>query len=243
MNNKGFIATSLIYSFFLVFVAVMASILATYAHNRILVNNVNEGIVDDLNTTVSEKYLVIKNILQNSDFEESGSWSLSNAAITVVPDPIPDPLPEGFKIISYRGMKSLKINPGNSDIREENLTLEKDHYYYLRYYIFRNGPIGGTSRFTLEGPATYDFNLSFITPAIYANWDLKSNIIPVLVAGNYTLRNVNTGISGDFVDLNIDSLMLIDVTELVNVSGSVATAKDYLDTFDYFEGAMSITKP
>ena len=243
MNNKGFIATSLIYSFFLVFVAVMASILATYAHNRILVNNVNEGIVDDLNITVSEKYLVIRNILQNSDFEESGSWGLVNAYVADVPNPIPDPLPENFKIISYHGMKSLKINKTNSEITQANLALEKDHYYYLRYYIFRNGPISGTSKFTLEGPATYDFDLGFISPAIYANWDLKSTIIPVAKDGTYTLKNTNTNIAGDFVDLNIDSLMLIDATELVEVSGSVPVAKDYLDTFDYFEGAKSITKP
>lgn len=265
MNNKGFIATSLIYSFFLVFVAVMASILATYAHNRILVNNVNEGIVDDLNATVESKYLVIENMIRNSDFEEdvtdelgNKNWEFSNAAITEVLNPLPNPLPEGFKIISYRGMKSVDIRKGNSEIKQDihkilgeeeeveanPYDIEKDHYYYLRYYIFRNGSISGSSSFTLEKTGSVlNFNLNYINTEIYANWDLKSDIVLATDSGSYTLRIVNTNINGDFVNLNIDSLMLIDVTELVEASGSVPAAKDYLDTFDYFEGPKSITKP
>ena len=122
--------------------------------------------------------------------------------------------------------------------------IEKDHYYYLRYYIFRNGSISGSSSFTLEKTGNVlNFNLNYINTEIYANWDLKSDIVLATDSGSYTLRIVNTNINGDFVNLNIDSLMLIDVTELVEASGSVPAAKDYLDTFDYFEGSKSITKP
>ncbi len=81
MNNKGFIATSLVYSFFLVFVAVVASIIVTYAHNRILINNLNDGIVDDLNENILGKYGDIFNVLQNGDFETNEFWTLTNADI------------------------------------------------------------------------------------------------------------------------------------------------------------------
>ena len=43
-NNGGFIATSLIYSFFLVFALLMAAILATASENRILVNAIKKDI-------------------------------------------------------------------------------------------------------------------------------------------------------------------------------------------------------
>lgn len=41
-NNKGFIAISLIYSFFLVFLVTLLSTVATYAQNRILLNDVKK---------------------------------------------------------------------------------------------------------------------------------------------------------------------------------------------------------
>ena len=54
MHKNGFIATSLIYSFFLIFLAIIANILFSYAHNRILLNNINEGILDDLNESIKK---------------------------------------------------------------------------------------------------------------------------------------------------------------------------------------------
>ncbi len=41
-NNKGFIAISLIYSFFLVFLITLLSIVTSYAQNRILLKNIKE---------------------------------------------------------------------------------------------------------------------------------------------------------------------------------------------------------
>lgn len=47
-KNDGFIATSLIYSFFLVFALLMAAILATASENRILVNAIKKDIYENL---------------------------------------------------------------------------------------------------------------------------------------------------------------------------------------------------
>ncbi len=47
-KNGGFIATSLIYSFFLVFALLMAAILVTASENRILVNAIKKDIYDNL---------------------------------------------------------------------------------------------------------------------------------------------------------------------------------------------------
>ncbi len=44
MKSKGFIAMSIVYSFFIVFISVTAIILANYMQNRILINELNEEI-------------------------------------------------------------------------------------------------------------------------------------------------------------------------------------------------------
>ena len=53
MNKKGFIATSLIYSFFLIFVTLFLGIIADYLQNKVLLNTIEKGIKDELNTTMN----------------------------------------------------------------------------------------------------------------------------------------------------------------------------------------------
>lgn len=48
MRRKGFIAISLLYSFFLVFITIMMTLLVTYAHNRLLMNSVNNNVKNQL---------------------------------------------------------------------------------------------------------------------------------------------------------------------------------------------------
>ena len=51
MNKKGFFAVSLIYSFFIVFLALMVMVLAQSVNSRILVSRVKEDIRDDISNT------------------------------------------------------------------------------------------------------------------------------------------------------------------------------------------------
>ena len=57
-NNKGFIATSLIYSFFLVFLALLLAILGTYITTNRVLNTYNKSIKNKLNllTYIPEIY-------------------------------------------------------------------------------------------------------------------------------------------------------------------------------------------
>ena len=52
MNNKGFIATSLIYSFFLIFITLFLTIIADYLQNKVLLNTIEKGIKVDINSTI-----------------------------------------------------------------------------------------------------------------------------------------------------------------------------------------------
>lgn len=50
MNKKGFIATTMLFSFFLIFVSLMLAMLANYAYNRTVINKINEAIIEELDT-------------------------------------------------------------------------------------------------------------------------------------------------------------------------------------------------
>lgn len=69
MNNKGFIATSLIYSFFLIFVTLFLTIIADYLQNKVLLNTIEKGIKEDINNSmgiqdfeVGDKLFFVENI-------------------------------------------------------------------------------------------------------------------------------------------------------------------------------------
>ena len=50
-KKNGFIATSLIYSFFLVFITLFLTIIADYLQNKVLLNTIENDIKEDLNGT------------------------------------------------------------------------------------------------------------------------------------------------------------------------------------------------
>ncbi len=69
MNNKGFIATSLIYSFFLIFITLFLTIIADYLQNKVLLNTIEKGIKEDINNSmgiqdfeVGDKLYFVENI-------------------------------------------------------------------------------------------------------------------------------------------------------------------------------------
>lgn len=78
MNKKGFIATSLIYSFFLVFCAMIASYVAINIHNKMLLNRVITQIKEDLNT---QKYL--KDIEVGNHVKVNVKYNLSDLNVDI----------------------------------------------------------------------------------------------------------------------------------------------------------------
>ena len=81
-KNGGFIATSLIYSFFLVFALLMAAILATASENRILVNAIKKDIYDNLEA--KSAYLVSS--LANKTYSAGEKISFAREDWLVVKD-------------------------------------------------------------------------------------------------------------------------------------------------------------
>ena len=61
MKKNGFIATSLIYSFFLVFIAIIATLLNSYIASKTILDRYNEEITNDLNGTTFSLIVQSKN--------------------------------------------------------------------------------------------------------------------------------------------------------------------------------------
>ncbi len=99
-KNKGFIATSLLYSFFLVFCALLLALVGSFMHNRVLLDHTVENIKKDLSTATNKTliltevgdYVKIPLFSSRADINlENVKWIVaghdaSNKTITLVSD-------------------------------------------------------------------------------------------------------------------------------------------------------------
>lgn len=75
MNNKGFISITVIYSFFLVFLSLMALIIVNLSSDRVLLNNIKKTIKNDISDTNMANYLINKDknlVLKNDSYRYEG---------------------------------------------------------------------------------------------------------------------------------------------------------------------------
>ena len=80
-NKNGFISSSLLFSFFLVFILLSVLVLASYTHYNSLIKGLNGTILDELNTNIASKYSGIKTLIKNGKIENDASnWNLNDGA-------------------------------------------------------------------------------------------------------------------------------------------------------------------
>lgn len=251
MKKNGFIATSLIYSFFLAFVALVSVILATYSYYRTILNTLNKDILSGLNTEIQSKYITLENLIKNGSFEDDLSEWRERINIEI---------PAYSENISAHGSKSLRLNTGNytadSQIQQPvtvptNIaSISGKHQYYLRFRIFRNGNLvfAGGNRDDDYAAKAYA-NISVASDSkiglggAFTNWSLASMVIEGNAASsitvNFTANNsvldhqgktdIDVG-GGRALSVYIDDVMLIDVTELSSKLGISGDAlKNRLD--------------
>lgn len=240
MKKNGFIATSLIYSFFLAFVALVSVILATYSYYRTILNTLNKDILSGLNTEIQSKYITLENLIKNGSFEDDLSEWRERINIEI---------PAYSENISAHGSKSLRLNTGNytadSQIQQPvtvptNIaSISGKHQYYLRFRIFRNGNLvfAGGNRDDDYAAKAYA-NISVASDSkiglggAFTNWSLASMVIEGNAASNITVNftannsvldhqgKTDTDVGGGrALSVYIDDVMLIDVTELSSKLG------------------------
>ena len=79
-KKNGFIATSLIYSFFLVFITLFLTIIADYLQNKVLLNTIESDIKEDINKKKGIKDFLIGDVIT---FESSTFSNLTINGFTI----------------------------------------------------------------------------------------------------------------------------------------------------------------
>ena len=133
-KKNGFIATTLIYSFLLLFATLVIVIIGNYTYYRSTINAYNKGINDSLNNLIDTKYVTLTNLVNNSDFEnrEDHSWSGIGANAYY----------SGEETMG-NGVTSLKFNgKSNALVRSNYFNCVSGHFYYISYQTFTNGTVG-----------------------------------------------------------------------------------------------------
>lgn len=126
MKKNGFIATSVLYSFFLVFVSLFVALVTAYLHNRILLSKMNESAWETLvginNTKLSDlsvgDYIKFDTSKEGSALNKDATWTVAyitesgaNKTIYFISD-ISAQKPEvKFKVSYDRIAKVHSINP------------------------------------------------------------------------------------------------------------------------------------
>lgn len=135
-KQSGFISMSIMYSFFLVFALLAATLLANYAHNRLLIREYNNEIKSDLDTRGNNKLARLTNLLRNSSFETGGQvadyWQVGGTTS----------LDASQRYDGTRSMKFVGSDASNTNLLKQDLngiTIKKDHVYYVQFRIFTMG--------------------------------------------------------------------------------------------------------
>jgi hypothetical protein len=241
-EKNGFIATSIMYSFFAVFAMLALIVLATYTHYRTLIDNINKNVLIDLNNNIAKKYTTIYNLLDNGEFENDDVWQYSNAARISKTDNYGS---------SYEGNYSVRFPNGNSSISQKFSVKDKVkadnkiHKIYFTYRIFRNGPVDGTGKITLNASGTNYYVHADALVGEFTNWIQYSEIFTVYSNSDddWTLTfNLDNSTSSNYVYL--DNILLTDITNVYN--GNTTTNSDMKNYFDsyvkYFNGSYVLAK-
>ena len=267
MNNKkknGFIATSLMFSFFIIFLTMSLMIMATYTHYQGLINNLNSGVLKDLNDNVIvKKYTTLVNSALDGNLDSiygssnpsssiNSVWSVNEAQNS---KPIYD---DGNKISYIRIFNTSSSTSGSFTYTVPNEVVRKlkagnNRKIYVRYNIFRNGTINCNSGVATFRVGSTSKQLTDSLCGNFANWETKSNIFTVNVGDtdtvslNFDVRNMSPSevhIDVKTLYIEINKVMIIDVTDAYMSSATTDTAvKKYLDAnVPYYDLEYSIKK-
>ncbi|MBR1416378.1 MAG: hypothetical protein IJ572_00980 [Bacilli bacterium] len=246
MKKNGFIATSVMFSFFLVFTALIVIVLAAYAHYKVLINNLNMSILDDLNENIiAHKYSFVSNAIKDGNLESidkdfksglTSTYPTFNGIWTGVKNNVV-PYHDNDNQISYlkfqyNGSGSAKLSKSLDGKRFVNN--RQDHKIYISYKIFKNGLIEcSDAKFSLSiGTSDIDVFDKTDLCGDFENWVLKSKLITVFINNvkqefKIEINGLNSSQQSRFI--GIKDLVIADVTKLYKDGTTDEEMKSYLD--------------
>lgn len=235
MKRDGFIATSLIYSFFLVFIAIIAALLGNFIANKTILDRFNSEVMNDLN---SDTYTVIvtsktaniingmtlTNLISNGRFENGKNFWESNPKNS-----------SNFSIAWYLNNNSLfKNNNGTSNLyMYQNIYLIRDSkYYYSIEYAHNSSAVLNTYIEDISKGAIKTINNSGYT------WTRGSQIYNSTYDGNVRFIIGNSGSTSYTGNSYFTKAMVINLT--ASFGSGYEPDKEWVDdNIDYFDGTTN----
>lgn len=251
-KKNGFIATSVMFSFFLVFTMLSLLVLASYAHYRLLMNELNGEILNDLNENViSKKYVYLDNCIEDNTFE-SIMTDINDSSYPTFYQHWPKDNNNGYNYepfynkdandhyvrllsVPYNGSLSGKARLAKKFDRP--ISIKDDRKIYVAFNMFRNDnndlnacTFGKVS--IKIGEKTYSMSNDKILCGGYINWkDIHSQIFEVNVDSNdqqIIFETDGLKISDSFIGINY--IRVVDITDLYKSGTKDEEMKEYLDS-------------
>ena len=237
-NKSGFIATSLIYTFFLAFIAILTALLSNYIANKTILDRYNSDTQSKLNGGIGKISLyvsyasvdggkTITNLVRNGNFSSvDGSNNLTNWSIQ-----------GGGNFQAADFGKRCVIKTGSSGNLSQPISVDASHKYYLRMEYYQPS-LGYTSDVfvsnTVSGVVIDRDRI--ISSSNSSEWVSTSKLVSL--SGAETLSYMIVGKENAYNSNRTyyTNIFLMDVTYAYRDAVSL----EWLDkNIDYFDGTVS----
>ena len=237
-NKSGFIATSLIYTFFLAFIAILTALLSNYIANKTILDRYNSDTQSKLNGGIGKISLyvsyasvdggkTITNLVRNGNFSSVDAsnnltdWSVQGGG--------------NFQAADFG--KKCVIKTGSSGNLSQPISVDASHKYYLRMEYYQPS-LGYTSDVFVSNTVSGDVidRDRIISSSNSSEWVSTSKLVSL--SGAETLSYMIVGKENAYNSNRTyyTNIFLMDVTYAYRDAVSL----EWLDkNIDYFDGTVS----
>ena len=237
-NESGFIATSLIYTFFLAFIAILTALLSNYIANKTILDRYNSDTQSKLNGGIGSISLyvsyasvdggkTITNLVRNGNFSSvDGSNNLTDWSVQ-----------GGGNFQAADFGKRCVIKTGSSGNLSQPISVDSTHKYYIRMEYYQPS-IGYTSDVFVSNTVSGDVidRDRIISSSNSSEWVSTSKLVSL--SGAETLSYMIVGKQSTYNSNRTyyTNIFLMDVTYAYRDAVSL----EWLDkNIDYFDGTVS----
>lgn len=237
-NESGFIATSLIYTFFLAFIAILTALLSNYIANKTILDRYNSDTQSKLNGGIGKISLyvsyasvdggkTITNLVRNGNFSSvDGSNNLTDWSVQ-----------GGGNFQAADFGKRCVIKTGSSGNLSQPISVDSTHKYYIRMEYYQPS-IGYTSDVFVSNTVSGDVidRDRIISSSNSSEWVSTSKLVSLSGAETLSYMIVGKQSTYNTNRTYYTNIFLMDVTYAYNDIVSL----EWLDkNIDYFDGTVS----
>lgn len=237
-NESGFIATSLIYTFFLAFIAILTALLSNYIANKTILDRYNSDTQSKLNGGIGKISLyvsyasvdggkTITNLVRNGNFSSvDGSNNLTDWSVQ-----------GGGNFQAADFGKRCVIKTGSSGNLSQPISVDSTHKYYIRMEYYQPS-IGYTSDVFVSNTVSGDVidRDRIISSSNSSEWVSTSKLVSLSGAETLSYMIVGKESTYNTNRTYYTNIFLMDVTYAYRDAVSL----EWLDkNIDYFDGTVS----